>query len=143
LSKEGSAEPQGVSPASSGPAGPHFEAQVGASYLLAMLTGGKPRGLWKQDGDVALAEVGSHAIHDAVTDSVLWTWCSTSACRHVSPTRGVLMFPPSLQRVPWPPLAGPCGSPPSQVLWGRTTAPPSVHGHLWFPLAAGTSVRRR
>src|ERR1700732_3476763 len=27
--------------------------------------------------------------------------------------------------------------PPSQVLWGRTTAPPSVHGHLWFPLAAG------
>jgi hypothetical protein len=49
------------------------------------------------------------------------------------------MFPPSLQWVPWPPLAGPCGSPPSQVLWGRTTAPPSVHGHLWFPLVAGTS----
>lgn len=38
-------EPRGVSPASSGPAGPHFEAQVGASYLLAMLTGGEPRGL--------------------------------------------------------------------------------------------------
>src|SRR5437870_13529985 len=53
------------------------------------------------------------------------------------------MFPPSLQWVPWPPRAGPCGSPPSRVLWGRTTAPPSVHGHLWFPLAAGTSVRRR
>ena len=61
----------------------------------------------------------------------------------MSPTRGVLMFPPSLQWVPWPPRAGPCGSPPSQVLWGRTPAPPSVHGHLWFPLAAGTSVRRR
>lgn len=40
-----SAQPRGVSPASSGPAGPHFEAQVGASYLLAMLTGGEPRGL--------------------------------------------------------------------------------------------------
>ena len=39
------AEPRGVSPASSGPAGPHFEAQVGASYLLALLTGGEPRGL--------------------------------------------------------------------------------------------------
>jgi hypothetical protein len=37
------------------------------------------------------------------------------------------------------PLAGPCGSPPSRVLWGRTTAPPSIHGHLWSPLVAGTS----
>jgi hypothetical protein len=36
---------RGVSPASSGPAGPHFEAQVGASYLLAMLNGSEPRGL--------------------------------------------------------------------------------------------------
>ncbi len=40
-----SAEPRGVSPASSGPAGSHFEAQVGASYLLALFTGGEPRGL--------------------------------------------------------------------------------------------------
>jgi len=38
-------EQQGVSPASSGPAGAHFEAQVGASYLLALLTGAEPRGL--------------------------------------------------------------------------------------------------
>lgn len=38
-------EARGVSPASSGPAGPHFEAQVGASYLLAMLAGAEPRGL--------------------------------------------------------------------------------------------------
>ena len=45
LSNGGSAEPRGVSPASSGPAGSHFEAQVGASYLLALLTGGEPRGL--------------------------------------------------------------------------------------------------
>src|SRR5260221_4536274 len=45
VSSEGSSDPRGVSPASSGPAGPHFEAQVGASYLLAMLTGGEPRGL--------------------------------------------------------------------------------------------------
>lgn len=33
------------SPASSGPAGSHFEGQVGASYLLALLTGSEPRGL--------------------------------------------------------------------------------------------------
>lgn len=35
----------GVSPASSGPAGAYFEGQVGASYLLAMLSGAEPRGL--------------------------------------------------------------------------------------------------
>ena len=45
LSNGSSAEPRGVSPASSGPAGSHFEAQVGASYLLALLTAGEPRGL--------------------------------------------------------------------------------------------------
>jgi hypothetical protein len=33
------------SPASSGPAGSHFEGQVGAYYLLSMLTGSEPRGL--------------------------------------------------------------------------------------------------
>lgn len=35
----------GTSPASSGPAGSHFEGQVGASYLLSMLVGAEPRGL--------------------------------------------------------------------------------------------------
>lgn len=34
-----------TSPAASGPAGANFEAQVGAYYLLAMLTGAAPRGL--------------------------------------------------------------------------------------------------
>ncbi len=34
-----------TSPASSGPAGSHFEGQVGAYYLLSMLTGSEPRGL--------------------------------------------------------------------------------------------------
>ncbi|MEN3312812.1 MAG: hypothetical protein V7645_2141 [Actinomycetota bacterium] len=34
-----------TSPASSGPAGSHFEGQVGAHYLLSMLTGAEPRGL--------------------------------------------------------------------------------------------------
>ena len=34
-----------TSPASSGPAGSHFEGQVGAHYLLSMLTGTEPRGL--------------------------------------------------------------------------------------------------
>jgi hypothetical protein len=33
------------SPAASGPAGSHFEAQLGAAYLLALLTGSEPRGL--------------------------------------------------------------------------------------------------
>lgn len=35
----------GTSTLASGPAGTHFEAQVGASYLLAMLSGAPPRGL--------------------------------------------------------------------------------------------------
>ena len=34
-----------TSPASSGPAGSHFEGQVGASYLLAMLVAAEPQGL--------------------------------------------------------------------------------------------------
>lgn len=34
-----------ISPASSGPAGPHFEGQVGAHYLLSLLIGAEPRGL--------------------------------------------------------------------------------------------------
>src|SRR5690606_7928463 len=33
------------SPSASGPAGSHFEGQVGAFYLLALLTGSEPRGL--------------------------------------------------------------------------------------------------
>ena len=36
---------EATSPSSSGPAGPHFEGQVGASYLLCMLVGAEPRGL--------------------------------------------------------------------------------------------------
>lgn len=36
---------EGTSPAASGPAGSHFEGQVGASYLLAMLVNAEPRGL--------------------------------------------------------------------------------------------------
>jgi hypothetical protein len=34
-----------TSPASSGPAGPHFEGQVAAYYLLSLLTGAQPRGI--------------------------------------------------------------------------------------------------
>lgn len=41
--RQGPAQP--TSPSSSGPAGSEFEAQVGASYLLTMLTGSEPRGL--------------------------------------------------------------------------------------------------
>ena len=36
---------EATSPAASGPAGGHFEGQVGASYLLAMLVSAEPRGL--------------------------------------------------------------------------------------------------
>lgn len=35
----------GISPASSGPGGSHFEGQVGVSFLLSLLVGGEPRGL--------------------------------------------------------------------------------------------------
>src|SRR5690242_17618091 len=35
----------GASPAASGPAGAHFEGQVGAYYLLSLLAGAEPRGL--------------------------------------------------------------------------------------------------
>ncbi|MBZ5522498.1 MAG: hypothetical protein LAP21_09690 [Acidobacteriia bacterium] len=38
-------EPAGASPAATGPAGPLFEGQVGAYYLLSMLAAGEPRGL--------------------------------------------------------------------------------------------------
>ncbi len=38
------AEPNGASPSSTGPAGAHFEGQVGAHYLLTMLAGAEPRG---------------------------------------------------------------------------------------------------
>lgn len=34
-----------TSPASSDPAGPHFEGQVGVYYLLALLAGAEGRGL--------------------------------------------------------------------------------------------------
>src|SRR5688572_619092 len=36
---------QGGSPSGRGPAGNHFEGQIGAYYLLAMLAGAEPRGL--------------------------------------------------------------------------------------------------
>jgi len=36
---------EATSPASSGPAGGHFEGQIGASYLLSMLVSAEPRGL--------------------------------------------------------------------------------------------------
>src|SRR2546426_3200895 len=43
---------------------------------------------------------------------------------HVSFTRFVDLFPPSLGWVPWPPHPPwPCGSPLSSVLWVRKTAP--------------------
>lgn len=45
MSNDFQVPPRAVNPISTGPAGSHFEAQVGASYLLALLTGAEPRGL--------------------------------------------------------------------------------------------------
>jgi hypothetical protein len=56
--------------------------------------------------------------------------------------RYVHLFPPSLQRVPWPLLSEPCGSPPSLVLRGRKTAPPSVSARLRSPLAFALPLLR-
>src|SRR6266516_3142940 len=45
-SSDGDVKPTiATSPAASGPAGPHFEGEVGAFYLLSMLAGAEPRGL--------------------------------------------------------------------------------------------------
>src|SRR5262249_7953731 len=56
--------------------------------------------------------------------------------------RYVHLFPPSLQWVPWPLLSEPCGSPPSSVLRGRKTAPPSVNERLRSPLAFALPLSR-
>lgn len=40
-----SAAGSAASPAATGPAGSHFEGQVGASYLLCMLADSEPRGM--------------------------------------------------------------------------------------------------
>ena len=56
--------------------------------------------------------------------------------------RCVHLFPPSLQWVPWPLLAEPCGSPPSSVLWVRKTARPPVRVRLWSPLAIALPLLR-
>ena len=68
------------SPASSGPAGPHFEGQVAAHYLLSLLADAAPRGLpgtninriefQRASEDFPLDDIIVHA-HDSVGDSVL------------------------------------------------------------------------
>ncbi len=45
MPKQRSKSPQVAPPAATGNAGPQFEAKVGAFYLLALLSGGEPRGL--------------------------------------------------------------------------------------------------
>jgi len=44
MSDGSDAEPNGASPSSTGPAGAHFEGQIGAHYLLTVLAGAEPRG---------------------------------------------------------------------------------------------------
>lgn len=70
----------GSSPASTGPAGPRFEAQVGAHYLLTMLARAEPRGLpgsildrvafQRGDDGFPLDDVIIHA-HDAATGTAV------------------------------------------------------------------------
>ena len=45
MSNNDQSPPHAASPASTGPAGSLFQAQIGATYLLALLTGAEPRGL--------------------------------------------------------------------------------------------------
>lgn len=45
MPKRRTKSPQVAPPAATGNAGPQFEAKVGAFYLLALLSGGEPRGL--------------------------------------------------------------------------------------------------
>jgi len=65
-----------------------------------------------------------------ITDSVQWTWYSTSACRHVSPTRDVLMFAPSLQWVSAVPV------PHLPWYYGVVRLLLARPGGLWSPLTA-------
>src|SRR6202790_4501768 len=53
--------------------------------------------------------------------------------------RYVRLFPPSLQWVPWPPLAGALRFPTFIGTMRLYDCSPSIHGHLRSPLAAGTS----
>jgi hypothetical protein len=50
--------------------------------------------------------------------------------------------PPSLQWVPWPPLAGALRFPTFPGTMGWYDCSPSIRGRLWFPLATGTSLAR-
>ena len=51
--------------------------------------------------------------------------------------------PPSLRWVPWPPLAGALRFPTIIGTMRLYDCSPPVHGHLWSPLAAGTSPAGR
>jgi hypothetical protein len=56
------------SPASSGPAGPHFEGQVGDYYLLALLAGSEARGL----PGCTVDRVRLHSDMEGERQAILW-----------------------------------------------------------------------
>src|ERR1700687_3703877 len=58
---------------------------------------------------------------------------------YVSFNRYVRLFSPSLQWVPWPPLAGALRFPTFIGTMRLYDCSPSIHDHLRSPLAAGTS----
>jgi hypothetical protein len=64
-------EAAGISTLASGPAGTHFEAQVGASYLLAMISGAPPRGLPGATIDsIALQQANAgHPLDDVIVNA--------------------------------------------------------------------------
>jgi hypothetical protein len=71
--KPGNAEKvaTGTNPASTGPAGAHFEGQVGASFLLSLLVGAEPRGLPGTTIDHVKLQRGAegHPLDDVVVDA--------------------------------------------------------------------------
>ena len=62
---------EGTSPASSGPAGSHFEGKVGASYLLSLLVQSEPRGLPGTNIDRVAFQRASegHPLDDVILDA--------------------------------------------------------------------------
>ncbi len=61
----------GTSPTSTGPAGAHFEGQVGASYLLSLLVGAEPRGLSATTIDRVKLQRGAegHPLDDVIVEA--------------------------------------------------------------------------
>src|SRR5215510_1961224 len=83
-----------------------------------------------------------------VSDSVILVDCVPFDIRsrvlclaYAGPSRCVYLFPPSLQWVSWPPLAGALRFPTFAGTMGSYDCSPTPSCHLWSPLVAGTPRR--